>query len=309
MIGSEGTIGSRLVEKLREKGYQVWGCDIIRKKAPNYTMADITHYETLERIFADIQPKIVFHLAAEVSRETCEHWPTVSVETNVMGTLNVLLLCTKYSARVVYSGTSEEYGDAFQYGKVDEDTPIGNPQGIYALTKYMAETLVEFFHRTRGLSGIVVRLFMCYGREKPTGYRSAVTQFIESARLGETIFVHKGTKRQWSYIDDTVEGLIKAAQYRLDDHGCYETFLLGRSETWEMIDIAKKIRSIVNSKSRIEEIDVPKGITPVKLANFDKSKRLLNWEAKITFDKGIRMEIEWAKKNSPLRDSSSPDLQ
>lgn len=299
VVGSEGVIGSRLVEKLGELGLPCWRCDHKKKKAQNYIMADITRYETLEKAFETARPDVVFHLAGEVSRETCEHWPALAIETNVLGTLNIASLCIRFGAKLVYAGSSEEYGTSCDERVVDEETPFGKPRGVYGLSKRVAEEVIEHWHRTRGLSATVVRIFMCYGREFPTGYRSAISEFIMRARRNETIYVHKGTQRAWCYIDDIVDGLIKASRYRLGYDPYLEVFLMGRDEPVDTLRVAEMIVSILNSKSEVKLVPAPNGITPIKRATFDKAKRLLGWDAGIPLEVGLRKEIEWALKNIP----------
>lgn len=299
VIGSEGTIGTVLVARLAELGHEVWRTDRVKMKAENYIPSDITRHETLSAAFEKAKPELVFHLAGEVSREICEHWPTVAAEANVLGTMNVALLCLDHNARVVYAGSSEEYGDAFRGGPVTEHTVPGSPQGIYALTKWMAEEVLVYWHRTRGLSVVTTRLFMCYGQERPTAYRSAISQFIYRSRKGEDLIVHRGGKRQWCYITDIVEGMIASALYRWGD-SIYEVFLLGREETVEMEDVAKEIIDILGSTSHIRLVDPPQGVTPVKEGIFKKALHLLGWQATVPFGDGLRREMEWQEKNAPL---------
>lgn len=296
VIGSEGTIGTQLVKKLKEEPHvSVKRCDKIRMKATDYTMVDITHYETLESVF-EPRPDIVFHLAGEVSRETAEHWPNVAVESNVLGTLNVIKFCLKNNSKLIFAGTSEEYGGLYANDtSVTEDMRPRNQQGIYGLTKWLGEELIEYYHRRYGLHAVVVRIFMCYGPgEKPNPYRSAVTRFIEWARHGEPIYVHKGGKRSWCYIDDTIEGLIAASKY---DAELFSIFNIGSDELWSMEDVAKKIIEITNSQSKIILEDAPPGITLVKMASFKKAEEVLGWKAQVSFAKGLKKTVEWHIKN------------
>jgi len=305
VIGSEGTIGTVLVERLKERGLEVWRTDRVKMKADHYIPSDIAHHETLAPVFDTVRPDLVYHLAGEVSREICEHWPSVATEVNVVGTVNVALLCQQYGARVVYSGSSEEYGDAFKAGPVSEHTPTGKAQGVYALTKWMAEEILEHWHRTKGLSVIVLRIFMCYGREVPNAYRSAMAQFIYKARKGDEIVVHRGGKRAWCHVDDVVEGFIRAGLYRFPE-SLYELFLLGNDEVVDIEDVAHEIIERVGSKSRIRFTDPPMGITPVKSAVFKKAEHLLGWAAKVSWKEGLKREVEWQTAHVPLGIRGAP---
>jgi len=300
VTGSEGTIGAPLVSQLKnETGISIKRCDRIRMKAEDYIMADITHYETLEPAF-EPAPDIVFHLAGEVSRETAEHWPNITVENNVLGTLNVIRLCLKTGSKLIYAGTSEEYGGLYLNGvPVTEDMRPRDQQGIYGLTKWMAEEFIEYYHRRYNLKAIVVRIFMCYGPgEYPSPYRSAITRFIDWARRGEPLHVHKGGKRSWCYIDDTISALIAASRYNKEG---FAIFNIGSDELVTMENVAKEIIKFTNSKSKIILEDAPPGVTLVKKGSFKKAEELLRWKAQVPFQEGLKRTIRWHLENVPGR--------
>jgi nucleoside-diphosphate-sugar epimerase len=300
VTGSQGTLGKKLVATLETEN-AVWGTDRAKIKAPRYFPGDITRYETLDPVFDEAKPDVVYHLAGEVSREICDHWPTIAAESNVVGTMNVALLCLRYGARLVYAGSSEEYGDAFDKGPVSEGTPLGKPRGVYALTKRMAEDVIEHWHRMRGLDAILLRLFMCYGCEHPTPYRSAIAQFIYQARMGQDLIVHRATERSWCHIDDMIDGIRRAGEFKLKDgQARCEVFLLGRNEATATEEIAKTIIQTLNSQSKIRLVDPPTDVTPVKRATFEKAAKLLGWKAETSIEAGLRKEIEWQKENVPL---------
>lgn len=299
VIGSEGTIGSKLVPYLKKNDeFYVKRADRIRIREDDYEMVDITHYETLEPAF-EPSPNIVIHLAGEVSRETSEHWPNIAIESNVVGTMNVIKLCLKHNAKLVFAGTSEEYGSAYFDGiPVTEDDQPRQQQGIYGLTKWMAEELIEYCHRRYGLNAIIVRLFMCYGPgEEPNPYRSAIARFIDWARRGEPIHVHKGGERSWCYIDDIIEGIVSAMKY---EDETFSIFNIGRDEPWNMEDVAKEIIRLTNSTSEIILEPAPPGITLVKRGNFSKAEKVLNWKAKTSFLEGLEKTVRWNIENIPI---------
>lgn len=298
VIGSEGTIGTQLVPYLKEEGFSVKRADRIRMRADDYIMVDITHYETLEPAF-DPTPDIVIHLAGEVSRETSEHWPNIAIESNVIGTMNVIRLCLRNNARLVFAGTSEEYGASYFDGiPVSEETQPRQQQGIYGLTKWMAEEIIEYCHRRYDLHAIIVRLFMCYGPgELPNPYRSAISRFIDWARQNEPIHVHYGGERSWCYIDDVVEGIVSATKY---DDEPFSIFNIGREEPWTMEDVAREIIRLTNSNSEIILEPAPPGITLVKRGNFDKAEKALNWKAQTSFLDGLEKTVRWNMDNVAL---------
>jgi len=291
VIGSEGNIGRKLVSFLEANDdHEITTCDLIRMRRKGYTMVDIRNFETLQEAFS-IDPDLVIHLAGEVSRETSEHWANIAIDTNCIGTMNVIRHCLAHNSKLLYAGTSEEYGELFASAtSVNETMRPGKQRGIYGLTKWMAEELIEYHCDRYGLKAIIVRIFMCYGPgEKPNPYRSAVSRFIGKALKNEIIYVHGGTARSWCYDSDIVEGIYAAAMY----DSRFDIFNLGRNELWNMDAVAEKIIELTDSESEIQLESIPPGITSIKNANFNKAKWLLNWEAKIPFEEGIKKTVEW----------------
>lgn len=290
VIGSEGNIGSKLVPFLQELAHEVYTCDIVRTSKYRYTMVDIRNSETLKQAF-ECDPHLVIHLAGEVSRETSEHWANIAIDTNCIGAMNVIRHCLINDSKLLYTGTSEEYGALFADATpVNETMRPGKQRGIYGLTKWMAEELIEYHHDRYGLNAIIVRIFMCYGPgEVPNPYRSAVSRFIGRALKNEKIYVHEGTARSWCYYTDIIKGISAAAMYDSE----FEIFNIGRDESWTIEALAEKIIYLTNSNSEIQLEPVPLGITPRKNASFKKAKWLLGWEAKVSFEEGIRETVEW----------------
>jgi nucleoside-diphosphate-sugar epimerase len=308
VIGSEGTIGSELVPYLKEnENFSIKRADRIRMRADDYEMVDISHYETLELAF-EPSPDIVIHLASEVSRETSEHLPNISIESNVIGTMNVIKLCLEHNAKLVFAGTSEEYrGAYFDEVPIREDTPPGQQQGVYGLTKWMAEELIEYCHRRHGLNAVIIRLFMCYGPgEMPSPYRSVISRFIDWARRGEPLHVHKGGERSWCYIDDVVEGIVSATKY---EDETFSIFNIGRDEPWDMVSVAREIIRMTDSASDIILERAPSGITLVKRGDFSRAEELLNWKAQTTFLEGLEKTVKWNIENIPLEDTPVENIE
>jgi nucleoside-diphosphate-sugar epimerase len=242
----------------------------------------------MQEIFETARPSIVYHLAGMVSRKECEETPQMAIQTNVTGTLNVLNLCKRYNAKIIYAGSSEEYGTAFEDGNVvTEETPLGTPTSIYSMTKRMADELVEYYAEFKGIRAVRFRFFMFYGEGEPaTEYRSAITRFIDAAKKGETLNVHMHTERSWCHIDDGVRALVKAMTVNGG------VFNIGRDERVETEILAVRIIAMTNaSDSILNRIEPEPTIIPIKRASFGKAKRELGWEAKISLDEGLKRLI------------------
>jgi nucleoside-diphosphate-sugar epimerase len=287
ITGGLGFIGSHLERELLKLGHSVHIMDRLRVSRSNYHRGDICDYIRMQEIFEEVLPDITYHFGGMVSRKECEETPQMAILTNVTGTLNVVNLCQKYGSKIIYAGSSEEYGTAFDNGQiVTEDTPLGIPTSIYSMTKRMADELVDYYAEFKGVPAVRFRFFMFYGDGEPaTEYRSAITRFIDAARKGEDITVHSGTERSWCYIDDGIEALVKS----LNIIG--GLFNIGRDEPVDTLALANIICEMTNSNSKIKVIQPEKTIIPIKRASFERAKRELNWEAKISLREGLNRII------------------
>jgi nucleoside-diphosphate-sugar epimerase len=290
ITGGLGFIGSHLGKLLESAGNEVAYMDRVRRTLPNYHRGDICDYYRMEDIFEEVRPDVVYHLAAMVSRKECEETPLLAIQANVDGTMNICRLAAKHNSRLIYSGSSEEYGEAFFNNKyVTEKTPFGKPTSFYSMTKRMSEEVVEYYTASADLVAITTRFFMLYGSgEESSDYRSAVSRFINAALRNSPLKVHEGTERSWCHISDAIEALYLMANVKLDS---YTSINIGRNEPILTEDLARRIINLIGSNSDIEFVERDKTIIPIKRANFGYAKKLLGWESKICLYDGLRMTI------------------
>lgn len=297
ITGGLGFIGSHLEPELIKRGHEVCIMDRVRTNRERYYRGDICDYSRMEHIFDKVKPDLVIHLAAMVSRKESEETPYMAIQTNVDGTLNIVLLCLKHNARLIYAGSSEEYGTAFDHGKVvSEDTPFGHPTSIYSMTKRMSEEIIQYYAIFKGLTATTCRFFMLYGLgEDATDYRSAMIRFIDAAKKGEDIVAHRGTERQWCYIDDAVQGIVKIVEWVQVDY--YAAFNIGRDEKVSAEGLARIIKRLTHSKSEVVVAEPEETIIPVKLASFRKMQKVFGWQAKTPIEVGISKVLAWYNWN------------
>lgn len=296
VTGSEGVIGSKLVEVLNDLGYDVVGMDIVKIDYEGYVLGNVNDFASFIP-FLDSPPEVVFHLAGEVSNDACEKMPVQTIQSNLIGVLNVLRFCELTGAQLLFTSSSQVYADRCGGDILTEDMVPCYHSGIYGITNWMGEELIRYYHKRYGVQSIIVRLFMCYGPgDFPNRYRSALVRFIEWAVNNEPIIVHSGAVRGWCYIDDMVDGIIAASEY---DDGC-EVFNIGRGGHISMAELAKCIIEITGSKSDIVYKHAPDHVILKKVASFEKAKRLLNWEAKIPLAEGLEKTIKWYNERRSL---------
>lgn len=299
ITGGLGFIGTHLSRKLDSVGHEVHIFDRIRDTRERYHRGDINDYHSLERAFDEVKPEIVIHLAGMVSRKECEETPTLAIMTNVGGTYSVCALSLKHQARLIYSGSSEEYGNAFQRNGVliivNENTPFEEPTSIYSMTKRMAEEIVQYFSAFKKLEATTMRIFMLYGPgEEQSGYRSAIVRFMSMALNNQQLTIHRGTERAWCYIDDAIEAMNLIVDRKQKER--YEVFNIGREDPISTELLARKILAICNSSSETREIEVEPTVIPVKRASFKKAEDVLGWEAKTPIEQGLNELLKWMRK-------------
>lgn len=296
ITGGLGFIGSNLSKKLSANGYEIHVFDRRRVNKERYYRGDLNDYYSLENAFENAKPQVVIHLGAMVSRKESEETPDMAIATNASGTFHVCSLSLKYGSRLIYAGSSEEYGTALQSNiVVDESVPFGEPTSIYSMTKRMAEEIAQYFAHFKGLKATTMRLFMLYGPgEEPTDYRSAIARFTYNALTNRPLLVHANTERAWCHIDDAVD-VMKLVVDRQQSSN-YEVFNIGKDEPILTELLAKKIVELSDSLSNMVKIPIEATVIPVKRASFKKAKDLLGWEAKVPIENGLIGVIEWMRE-------------
>lgn len=290
ITGSEGNIGSYLVPELIRNGHDVFGIDIRQGFRHNYRVCDITKPVDMTMVFDAFKPDVVYHLAAMVSRVTCELSPSLTVDTNISGTNNVIQMCKRYGAKMINFSTSEIYGNIG--GLLKEDRPDINPNNIYGITKYMAEQLVKY-EISNGLRAITVRPFMIYHENETFGINhSAMIRFAEGLLIGQKITVHKGASRSWIHMKDAVKVLSGLAQCQQD-----VTMNIGDDRVVDMEYIARYMCDMTGLKyeSCVTEEDLPPRMTLTKIPDITTMRKVTGIIPEYDIESGIRLVVETAK--------------
>jgi len=287
ITGSEGNIGRRLVPYLKLKGYKVHRFDIKQGYEDDYTVGNICSPYELGRAFYEFKPDVVYHMAAMVSRVTCEASPALTAETNLGGLENVIQLCVLHEAKLIYFSTSEVYGNVG--GELREIT-FPDPNNFYGLTKYLGESLVEYSVKHQKLAAITVRPFMFYDEFEDMGvHRSAMIRFAEALCKGEKVQVHEGAKRSWLHMNDAIRFLEKV----MFQEG-YNIFNLGHPSVIPVSLIAEYICAMLgkDKKDYIEYTPLPSRMTLTKHPNLDKQTNILKVTPEISINEGIRRVVD-----------------
>ena len=308
VTGAGGFIGSHLTEKLVDLGAKVrafvrynsrndWGLIEILpshvKQKIEVITGDLRDSETIRSVMRDVDA--VLHLGALIAIPYSYIHPREVVETNIMGTLNILNAAKEHKPeRIVHTSTSEVYGTA-QYVPIDETHPLQG-QSPYSASKIGADKLAESFHRSYDLPITTLRPFNTYGPRQSA--RAVIPTIITQALAQDEVFLGSlWPTRDLSYVDDVVDGFIKVSE---SERSIGEVINIGSGFEISINDLAKKIISLTGKKVKI--VLDPKRIRPPKseverlIADNSKAKELLHWEPKVSLDEGLRRTIDWFSK-------------
>lgn len=294
ITGVAGLIGSHLADKLLAQNYEVIGVDNLSfgsivniqkaKKHPRFTFY---YMDVRNRAFLNFKNiDVIFHLAAykKAPSSTISSAGVMKNNTNMLN--NVIELAMTNSARIIFSSTSDIYGNSKTFNENDEIT-IGPPtieRYSYALSKLYEEQLLLNMCKEGKIDVTVVRLFGCFSERSNRGWSGGhIPIFINAALKNQDIIVHGSGKqtRSMCYIDDTIDGLYKILISLKNLSG--QIFNIGNDKQMSVIDSAKLIVKLANSDSKIKRIGAEKLHDNYKeimkrYADLTKSKEFLNFE-------------------------------
>lgn len=300
VTGGCGFIGSHLAEKLINLGYKVIIIDNLStgrieniskfKNRLKFYKLDIKNKDKIDNLFKKID--IVFHCAALADIVPSIQKPKKYYDSNVTGSLNVVSSCVKHKVKkIIYTASSSCYG-------ISKNTPTSenekiNPEYPYALTKYLGEQIILHWSKVYKLNCISLRLFNVYGpRSRTSGTYGAMFGTFLTQKLYNKPFTVVGNGKQtrdFTYVSDIVEALIKAAKSKIK----FDIMNVGSGETVSVNRIVKLLKG--------NAVKIPKrpGEPDVTFADIRKIKRNLNWKPKIKIEKGIEYllkHIEYWRK-------------
>jgi dTDP-glucose 4,6-dehydratase len=258
---------------------------------------DLRDMEAVRSAVRDVDT--VFHLGALIAIPYSYVHPREVIETNVMGTVNILMAAREFKPRrVVNTSTSEVYGTA-KYTPIDETHPLQG-QSPYSASKIGADKIAESFYRSFDVPVVTLRPFNTYGPRQSA--RAVIPTIIMQALTGDE--VRLGSLDPWrdfTYVADTVEGFLRVAAA---DHVLGEEINLGNDNTIRIGDLANRIFSIMGKSPKV--ITDSKRVRPEKSevmklwASNKKADDLIGWKPRVSLDEGLRLTIEWISAHLDL---------
>ena len=309
VTGGAGFIGSHLVEKLLADGQSVVIVDDFNDfydpkiKRANISAAvkhvevydvDLRNDDKLANIFRDHKFDAIFHLAARAGVRPSIQKPQLYYDTNVAGTLH-LLEAARVSAveRFIFASSSSVYGAA-KTVPFSEEEHVTQTLSPYAATKIAGEFLCSTYSHLYGLRIVALRYFTVYGaRQRPD---LAIHQFTRKIHAGDPIdqFGDGTTRRDYTYIDDIIQGTMAALTY---DGPAFDVFNLGESNTVQLKDLIAAIERTLDKKAKINRLPEQPGDMTLTCADISKAKKLLGYNPKTKFEHGLPKFVDWFLKS------------
>ena len=304
VTGGAGFIGSHLCERLLKDGndvicldnYFTGSKDNIRHLISNDHF-ELVRHDITQPYTAEVDE--IYNLACPASPIHYQHDPVKTIQTCVIGSMNMLGLAKRVEAKILQASTSEVYGDPNIHPQVESYWGNVNPIGIrscYDEGKRCAETLFMDYHRQNNLRIKIIRIFNTYGPRMSMNDGRVVSNFIVQALRGEDITIYGDGKqtRSFQYVDDLVEGMVRMMDTRDEFLGPVN---IGNPGEFTMLELAEKVIELTNSSSKIIfkplPQDDPRQRKPdITIAN----KELGGWQPNIKLEEGLKKTINYFEK-------------
>ena len=293
VTGADGFIGSHLCEALRDAGHEVTGLALY---GSHDSLGWLDEVEGVATVRGDVRDagfmreavkghEVVFHLAAIISVPQSFASPETFIDTNVKGTLNVLMAARAADARVVHTSTSEVYGTA-QYAPQDEAHPI-SPQSPYAASKVAADALVQAFRLSYGMSAVTLRPFNTYGpRQSERAVIASICRQMADPQCTRVQIGNPNAVRDFVFVSDTVRAFLAVMKL---DGGIYNV-ATGKGTRIDSLAPSKDrhMRSFAAERLRPANAEVGELI-----GSAEALRQATGWRPLVGLDEGFAVTLGW----------------
>lgn len=311
ITGVAGFIGSNLANQLLKSGFQVIGIDNfdtfyareikesnlnLALKHPLFSFFEGSILD-IELINLPVDIDCIIHLAAKAGVLSSINNPSAYIDTNVKGLQAVLnFMETRSINNLVFASSSSVYGNT-DVVPFKEDGVTDEPISPYAATKKAGELLCRTAHHLNKKNIICARLFTVYG----PGQRPdlAIHKFFKLINDGKPIQVYGDglTSRDYTYVTDTVDGIIKAMEYLFNNNSVFEIINLGNEYPVSLNQLIEHISNIVDCPVNVNRVDKKPGDVDITYANISKARHLLGYSPKVSIKNGLENFYSWFKLN------------
>ncbi len=314
ITGGAGFIGSTLSEKLLKQGNKVIVidnfCDFYNPKIKENNVkkllenekfklykADIRDRQAVKKIFDENKIDVVMHLAAMAGVRPSIENPVLYQEVNCLGTQNILEEMKLHNIKNgVFASSSSVYGNCKEV-PFKENMIVDFAISPYAATKKANEVMAHVYHKLYNMNIIMLRFFTVYGpKQRPD---LAINKFTRLMLENQEIpmFGDGTTSRDYTYVDDIVNGIIKSCEYTMNNKEVYEILNIGNSSPTSLKEMINTIAKTLNIEPKIKQLPMQPGDVERTYADIYKAKNLLGYEPKTSFEEGIKKFVDWYKEN------------
>tara|TARA_Y100001970_G_C14177347_1_gene827753 strand:+ start:275 stop:1243 length:969 start_codon:yes stop_codon:yes gene_type:complete len=311
VTGCAGFIGYHLVNKLlKKKNYKIYGIDNLnnyydvklkknrlanlkRNQKFKFYKNDITNLKFVEKNFKENKYDIVFHLAAQAGVRYSFFRPSIYIDTNIFGFLNVIEVCRKNKIKhFIFASSSSVYGGLKKY-PFKENQKLENPISLYASTKLENESIAKLYSKNFALPCTAIRFFTVYG---PFGRPDmSLYKFVENITKNKTIelFNNGNHYRDFTYIDDAIEYLNKILNKIPNSNNSFRVFNIASGKPTKILNYIKIIEDKLGLKANVVCKERQKGDVFKTHADVTKISKFTNYHPKTDLSKGIEKFINW----------------
>jgi len=315
VTGSAGFIGSHLCEALLKQGYSVTGIDNfdpfykkeyklhnlkVNQGHENFTFheVDLKSKEMIEPAFDGVD--VVIHLAGKAGVRPSIEDPQSYIENNISVTENVLSVMHKRGIKkLLFASSSSVYGNN-PNTPWSETLDVNNPISPYAFTKKACELLNHSFHHLYNIDILNLRFFTVFGpRQRPD---LAIHKFIKMMYNEEPIpmFGDGSTSRDYTYVKDTVAGIIGAMDFILTNENVFDIVNLGHRHPVKLIDLINAIVKATGKTPKIEQMPMQPGDVNITYADIKKAQTMFGYNPKTPLEEGLNDFVDWFKQNPEM---------
>ncbi|MGA2281172.1 MAG: SDR family NAD(P)-dependent oxidoreductase [Verrucomicrobiota bacterium] len=312
VTGGAGFIGSHVCERLLHDGHAVWTFDDLNNfydpqlkrrnlrdiqslaKPFEFVHGDLTDRAALDNLFDSMKFDQVIHLAARAGVRPSLEEPALYQRVNVEGTVNLLEAARNHRVKKITIASSSSVYGVNSKVPFSESDPIFSAISPYAASKLADEALGHVYHHVYGMDVAMLRLFTVYGpRQRPD---LAIRKFATLIQAGKPIpvFGDGSMARDYTYITDTVDGIIACTQKEFG----FEIFNLGESQTVTLARLIELLEAALGKKAVIDRQPQQPGDVPVTFADITKARARLGYNPQVKIEPGIKLFIDWFRKNS-----------
>ena len=254
---------------------------------------DIRDTHFLTSVFSSYKIDTIVHLAAMAGVRPSILDPLLYNEVNIRGTLNLLDMCNKFAInKFIFASSSSVYGNNKKLPYSESDS-VDFPISPYAATKKSGELLCHVYSQLYGINIACLRFFTVYGRrQRPDLAIYKFTKLMISEKE-ISIFGDGSTQRDYTYIDDIIQGIDKAITWASTGTHKYEIFNLGRSDTITLKYMVQRLEVALGVKASLKYLPMQPGDVTITYADISKSKDILGYNPSTKFDDGIVLFTKW----------------